>query len=98
VNTAADTAQISANAWDDNTSSLGGAQTILANTTLGLDAQAFEKLRWSTEGGVLDETTGDAAYKNYFDDFQFIAAVVPEPGSALMVALAGMMMLRRKRR
>jgi hypothetical protein len=98
VDTAADTASIEARAWDDNTSSLGSVQTILSTSTLGLDGQAFEKLRWSAEGGVLDENTGDAAYKNYFDDFQFTAAVVPEPGSALMVALVGLTLVSRRRR
>lgn len=98
LDTASDTANITALAWDDNTSTLGNSQTLLSTTGLGLDSSALNKLRWSTEGGIFDETTGDAAYKNFFDDFEFAVAVVPEPGTALLAAIALAVMSGRRQR
>lgn len=98
LDTTSDTVNVSALAWDDNTSTLGNSQTLLATTGIGLDSQALHKLRWSTEGGVFDEGTGDAAYKNFFDDFQFAVAVVPEPGSALLAGVALALIGTRRRR
>jgi hypothetical protein len=38
-----------------------------------------------------------ATSKNFFDDFNVTLAPVPEPGSAVMVLLAGLWMTRRRR-
>ena len=37
------------------------------------------------------------SYKNYFDDFSFNVAPVPEPGSALGVVLGSLIQIRRRR-
>jgi hypothetical protein len=37
------------------------------------------------------------SYKNYFDDFSFNVAPVPEPGSVLVVVLGSLMPIRRRK-
>ena len=91
------TASFSAVAWDDGTGSLT-SHDFIADVALGVDAGSLDTLQWNTKGGVLDAGAGAVAHKNTFDDFQFNAVLVPEPGSAWLVALAGLATLRRKRK
>jgi hypothetical protein len=98
VNTLTNTASFALRAWNDGGMYLETQSNVLTDVAIGLDAGSLETLRWSAEGGLLDEGTGDQAYKNTFDDFEFTVAPVPEPGSALLIALGGFLALRRKRR
>lgn len=97
VDAFANTASFSAIAWDDGNGSLT-AHDFITDVALGVDAASLETLRWNTEGGILDAGVGAVAYKNTFDDFQFNAVLVPEPGSAWLITLAGLLTLRRRRK
>lgn len=90
------TASFSASAWDDGAGNLT-SHDFITDVALGVDAGSLETLRWSTKGGMLDAGVGAVAYKNTFDEFQFNAALVPEPGSVSLIALAGLLALRRRR-
>ena len=91
------TASFSAVAWDDGTGSLT-SHDFITDAALGVDADSLDTLRWSTEGGVLDVGAGAVAHKNTFDEFQFNAVLVPEPGGAWFVGLGALVALRRKRK
>ena len=82
-------------AYDDLTATLGSSVFILTGQRLGVNADALTDLRWDLRGGTLDN--GAVSYKNYFDDFSFSVAPVPEPGSALGVVLGSLMLIRRRR-
>lgn len=90
------TASFSAQAWDDNTSTLT-SNDILTDVALGINASSLDALQWSAKGGVLDANVGAVAYKNTFDDFQFNAVTVPEPGGVWLLGIAGLATLRRRR-
>lgn len=96
LNTQSDTVNVSVRAYDDLTATLGASVSILTGQSLGVDADALTDLRWDLRGGTLDN--GAVSYKNYFDDFAFNVAPVPEPGSALGVVLGMICLLRRSRR
>ena len=96
LNTQTDTVNVNVRAYDDLNATLGGAVSILTGQSLGVDANALTDLRWDLRGGTLDN--GAVSYKNYFDDFSFNVAPVPEPGSVLGVALGTILLLRRSRR
>lgn len=95
LNTQSDTVNISVRAYEDLTATLGSSVSILTGQSLGVDANALTDLRWDLRGGTLDN--GAVSYKNYFDDFSFNVAPVPEPGSALCVVLGMICLLRRSR-
>ncbi len=90
------TVSFSAVPWSDTTG-YGPQEDFITDVSLGLNAGNLEKLRWSTEGGILDAGSGAVAYKNTFDDFAFNVVQVPEPGSAMLLALGGAFLLRRRR-
>ncbi len=96
LNTESNTVNLSVRAYDDLTATLGSAVSIVNGQSVGFDADAFTSLRWDLRGGTLDN--GAVSYKNYFDDFTFNVAPVPEPGSLLCVALAGLFLTRRRQR
>lgn len=90
-------ASFSTVAWDDGTGSLT-ASDIITDVDLGVNAGSLDSLQWNTKGGILDAGSGAVAYKNTFDNFQFNAVAVPEPGSAWLMAIAGIATLRRRRK
>jgi hypothetical protein len=96
LNAAADTISLSARGFDDGTSTLGAVDSILSSAALGLDAAALTELRWDVQGGALNN--GALSFKNFFDDFNFSVAPVPEPGSALCVLCGLLFLFRRSRR
>jgi hypothetical protein len=95
LDTATDSVSLSARAWSDAGGSLGSQTDFLSAQALAVDADAVTTLQWDVEGGVLNN--GAVAYKNYFDDFDFVVTSVPEPAGALLVVLGGLMALRRRR-
>lgn len=98
IDTLTNAASFSASAWSDGSASLGPQTDFFVGLPLGVDAGSLKTLRWSAEGGVLDAGSGAVAHKNTFDDFEFNVAPVPEPGSAWLIALAGVFWMRRARR
>ena len=96
LNAAADTISLSARGFDDGTSTLGGVDSILSSAALGLDAAALTELRWDLQGGTLNN--GALSFKNFFDDFNFSVAPVPEPGSAMSVLCGLLFLFQRSRR
>ncbi len=95
LNTQSDTVNVSVRAYDDLAATLGSSVSILTGQNLGVNADALTDLRWDLRGGTLDN--GAVSYKNYFDDFSFNVAPVPEPGSALGVVLGTLILARRRR-
>ncbi|MFM2143924.1 MAG: hypothetical protein RLZZ476_2468, partial [Verrucomicrobiota bacterium] len=51
---------------------------------------------WDLQGGMLNN--GALSFKNFFDDFNFSVAPVPEPGSAMSVLCGLLFLFRRSRR
>lgn len=98
VNTLTNVTSFSLRAWNDGGSFLGTRTAILSDVAIGVEAGSLDTLRWSAKGGVFDNDTLDRAEKNTFDDFEFTVTPVPEPGSALLMAMGGLLALRRKRR
>jgi hypothetical protein len=96
LNTQSDTVNVNVRAYDDISTTLGASVSILTGHSLGVDANSLTDLRWDLRGGTLDN--GAVSYKNYFDDFTFNVAPVPEPGSALGLAFGLLWLLRRNRR
>jgi len=93
-----DTAGLLISSFDDNTSTLGAQAIVLANEALGVDAGALTGLQWDLRGGPLNN--GAVSFKNYFDDFSFNLSpvVVPEPGSAVLLAFSLILAGWRQRR
>ena len=59
---------------------------------IGLDALNVTDIQWDAVGTV--------GFKNFFDDFNFSVTPVtpvPEPGGAVLVVLAGLFGMRRRR-
>ncbi|MBV6499322.1 MAG: hypothetical protein CJBNEKGG_01776 [Prosthecobacter sp.] len=89
IDTAADTVGLSAAGFDNNTSLLGPTTGLFSGQSIGFAAADLATLEWSVAGMV--------GFKNYFDDFSFSISPtpVPEPGTALMVLLAGLVRFGR---
>ncbi len=99
LNTATDTAGLAVRAFDDTLLSLAGSNVILDGQSLGLDAGALTGLQFDLRGGTLDN--GAVSYIHYFDDFNFSAVSatpVPEPGGVVLVLLAAVGVVWRRRR
>ena len=97
IDTASNRVSLNVMGWDDISMSLGSDVSLLNGADLGVDAGSLETLRWSAEGGLLDAGSGDTAYKNTFDDFEFSVQAVPEPGSAILIGLGLIAGWRRRR-
>ncbi|MBK8040090.1 MAG: PEP-CTERM sorting domain-containing protein [Verrucomicrobiaceae bacterium] len=95
LNTQSNTANLSVRAYDDLTATLGASVSILTGQGLGVDADALTDLQWDLRGGTLNN--GAVSYKNYFDDFSFNVAPVPEPSSIILLVLGMGMLVRRRR-
>jgi len=96
INTDNDTVTFGVRVYDDLLGLSSTTTGILASQALGIDSAALTDLRWDLRGGALNN--GAVSFKNYFDDFSFNAAPVPEPGSALSVGLSTLILLRRRRK
>lgn len=86
---------LSGQRFDDSTGTLDSAHDILSNAALGSQPGTLRSLSYQLQGGYLDGTSLNQAH--YFDDFTFNPVAVPEPGSALLVALSVTGLLRRRR-
>lgn len=95
INTDADTFSLSGQGFDDAQGTLQADRTLIADAALGLHPGQLSSLNWNLEGGYLNAGSTDSAH--YFDDLNLMAVSVPEPGSALLLLLAGLGLLRRRR-
>lgn len=97
LDTLNNTAGLLTRAFNDDNSTLGPQTVVLSNQVLGLDADSLTGLQWDLRGGTLDN--GAVSFKNYFDDFTFTLSpvLVPEPGSALLLAFSWLLTMQRRR-
>ncbi|WP_395744869.1 hypothetical protein [Prosthecobacter sp.] len=89
LDTLANTASLNINAYNDNSSLLGGDTSVLSHQALGVVSGALTGLQWDLRGGSLDN--GAVSYIHSFDDFSFNVSnltPVPEPGSAVLLVMA----------
>ncbi len=99
VDNLADTASLTVRAYSDVLASLTGSVSVLNERALGLDADALQSLQWDVRGGDLDN--GAVSYLHFFDDFAFAitpGVPVPEPGSWVLIGVAGGACAMRRRR
>ena len=89
LNTYANSISLSARGYDDNNSILNTSTTVLTDELFGFDTANVTEIQWSA--------TDVDGFKNFFDDFNFNLTAVPEPGSAVLVLLAGLVGMRRRR-
>jgi hypothetical protein len=89
LNTYANSVSLSARGFDDTNLILNSSTTVLTDEQLGFDVANVTEIQWSA--------TDVDGFKNFFDDFDFNLTAVPEPGSAVLVLLAGLFGLRRRR-
>lgn len=90
IDTHGNSISLTSRAFSDLNSTLAPETVITTNETIGFDTGNVTEIEWTA--------TDVDGFKNFFDDFDFNLAVVPEPGSALMLMLAGFSLLRRQRR
>lgn len=98
LDTLHNTASLGISVFNDGSSLLGSASSVLSSQTLGLSSGAITGLQWDLRGGTLDN--GAVSYIHSFDDFSFaITAVtpVPEPG-CLVLLLTAVALLHAPRR
>jgi len=95
INAESDSFSLSSQDFDDSQGALLADRKLLSDAALGMHSSSISKVTWNLEGGYLDASSTDSAH--YFDDFTFMAVSVPEPGSALLLVLAGLGLLRRRR-
>lgn len=95
INTETDSFSLSSQSFDDSLGSLLADRQIISNAAMGIHASQMNSVSWKLEGGYLDASSTDSAH--YFDDFSLMAVSVPEPGSALLLVVTGLGLLRRRR-
>ena len=95
INTDSDSFSLSSQGFDDSQNALLADRKLISDAAMGLHSSSVSTLTWNLEGGYLDASSTNSAH--YFDDFAFMAVSVPEPGSALLLAMAGLGLLRRRR-
>jgi hypothetical protein len=91
IDTYGNKVSLAAKAFNDLTSTLGSTTTVFTDEVLGFDTANVTDLE------INAVAVPGATSKNFFDDFNVTLAPVPEPGSAVMVLLAGLWMTRRRR-
>lgn len=95
IDSAASSFSLSGQRYDDTTGTLESGKDILLDGALGFSPGALSSLSYKLQGGYLDSTSLNEAH--FFDDVTFNPVAVPEPGSALLVALSMTGLLRRRR-
>jgi hypothetical protein len=90
IDTNGNTVSLSASAYNDASGILGSTVAITLGESIGFNTDNVTEIEWTA--------TDVDGFKNFFDDFDFALAPVPEPGSAVMLMLAGLGLLRRQRR
>lgn len=90
IDTHSNSISLISRAYSDLDTTLGAQTVVMEDETIGFDTSNVTEIEWTA--------TDVDGFKNFFDDFDFNLAVVPEPGSALMLMLAGFSLLRRQRR
>lgn len=91
-NTASNQVSLSAAGFNDVNSILEPMAAVITNELIGLDALNVTDIQWDAVGTV--------GFKNFFDDFNFSVTPVtpvPEPGGAVLVVLAGLWGMKRRR-
>jgi hypothetical protein len=95
INAESDTFSLSGQGFDDTQGTLLADRKIISDAAMGTHPSQLNSVTLNLQGGYLDASSTDSAH--YFDDFTFMAVSVPEPGSALLLALSGLVFLRRRR-
>jgi len=95
INTDSDSFSLSAQGFDDSQGALLADRKLISDAAMGIHPSQPNSVTWTLEGGYLNAGSTDSAH--YFDDFAFTAVSVPEPGSAILLALSGLALLHRRR-
>lgn len=90
LNTYTNSISLAARAYSDLNTSLGANTTVITDESLGFNTENVTGIEWTA--------TDVDGFKNFFDDFNFTLTAVPEPGSLVLLGLAGLWGMRRKRR
>jgi hypothetical protein len=89
IDTYENSISLAARAYSDTNSTLDPSVVLLTDESIGFDTADLTEM----ELAAMDVD----GFKNFFDDFNFNLLAVPEPGSALLVLLAGCFAMRRRR-
>ena len=89
VDTHANSLSLAARAYSDLNTALEPTVTVLTDEAIGFNTDNLTEIQWTA--------TDVDGFKNFFDDFNFTLTAVPEPGSAVLVLLAGLFGMRRRR-
>ena len=95
INTASDSFSLSSESFDDDQGLLMANRTLISEAAMGIHSSQLNSVSFNLEGGYLDAASMNSAH--YFDDFNMMVVAVPEPGSALLLALSVVGLLRRRR-
>jgi len=89
LNTYSNSLNLAARAYSDLNTTLDPTTIVLTDELFGFDTANVTEIQWSA--------TDVDGFKNFFDDFNFTLTAVPEPGSAVLLLLAGLFGMRRRR-
>jgi hypothetical protein len=89
LDTHANSISLAARAFSDINTALEPTTTVLIDESLSFNTDNVTEIEWFAA-----DVDG---FKNFFDDFNFNLTAVPEPGSAVLLLLAGLFGIRRRR-
>ena len=89
LNTYTNSISLAARAFSDLNTTLEAPVTLVSDQAIGFDTANVTEIVWSA--------TDVDGFKNFFDDFEFNLVAVPEPGSGLLIMLACLVWLHRRR-